>query len=264
MKAVLLSPHLDDAIMCAGGWAGAIASEMAGITVTTIFAGMPPIRLLSPAARDFHQDCGLGDNAVLERRAEDMAAAALVGAETIWFDMPDAIYRLADGVPAYPSHDDLFGSPVPEDDALCTTAARLLAKEFPALDVLLAPLSVGGHVDHVLTRRIAEIFAATLPESCVVGYYEESLYTAQQGHQAWNRVDTRGLTPMEITVTGEALRRKLAAITAYTSQVRMLGIGPDRNHEHQAFVKLSETERIWVRQDEAVAARQFFPVQTGD
>lgn len=258
MRAVLLSPHLDDAIMCLGGWASTVASATFDVIVTTIFAGLPPAGPLSRVAHGFHRDCGLGTNAVLERRAEDTTAAALVGAETRWLDIPDAIYRLADGVPVYPSHGDLFGIPAPGEDVLCTAATRLLAQECQVPGVLLMPLSVGGHVDHVLARRIGEAFAAALPDSCVVGYYEESLYTAQQGRRAWDRVDTRGLSPMEIIVTGEALDRKLAAIMAYTSQVRMLGIGPDRDPGHLAFARLSETERVWVREDDNPALRQLF------
>jgi LmbE family N-acetylglucosaminyl deacetylase len=263
MKAVLLSPHLDDAIMCLGGWAGTLPRETFAVTVATLFAGIPPAGLLSPAAHEFHQDCGLDDDAVLERRAEDLAAATMVGAKTHWLDILDAIYRLANGVPVYPSHDDLFGIPAPEEDELCTAAAGLLAEELPAPDALLMPLSVGGHVDHVLTRRIGEAFAATLPDNCVVGYYEESFYTAQKGGQAWERVDTRGLSPMKITVTGDTLDRKLAAIAAYASQVHMLGIGPDNGPEHLAFIKLSETERVWVRQDDNPTLRQLFLGQTG-
>lgn len=263
MKAILLSPHLDDAILCLGGWASALPRETFAVTLTTVFAGIPPTGLLSPAAYAFHQDCGLDDDAVLERRAEDLAAAALVGAKAHWLDIPDAIYRMADGVPVYPTHNDLFGIPVPEEDELCSVAAGLLAGELPAPDALLVPLSVGGHVDHVLTRQIGEAFAATLPANCVVGYYEESLYTAQQGRRAWDRVDTRGLSPIEMTVTGDALDRKLAAIAAYASQVHMLGIGPDREAEHLAFIKLKETERVWVRQDHASRLRQLFPGRAG-
>lgn len=263
MNAVLLSPHLDDAIMCAGGWAAATASETFSVAVTTVFAGIPPADVLSPAARGFHQDCGLNNNAVHERRAEDVAAAALVGAKTCWLEIPDAIYRLADDAPLYPTRDDLFGVPSPGENELCSTAAGLLAQEVPAPDVLLMPLSVGGHVDHVLTRRIGEAFAAALPDGCVVGYYEELLYTAQQGRQAWDRVDTQGLSPMEIAVAGEALDRKLAAIMAYTSQVRMLGVGPDNGPEHLAFIKLSEKERVWVRDDGNPILRHLFPGQMG-
>lgn len=259
MRVVLLSPHLDDAIMCLGGWAGAVASKAFDVAVTTVFAGTPPTGLLTPAAHAFHQDCGLNDDAVLVRRDEDLAAATLLGARTRWLDIPDAIYRLVDGVPVYSSRDDLFGLPASEEDGLCTAAAGLLAEELPAPDVLLMPLSVGGHVDHVMTRRIGEALAETLPGGCHVGYYEESLYTVQQGRQAWDRVDTRGLVPIEIMVTGETLDRKLAAVRAYSSQVRMLGIGPDGGPEHLTFMKLSEIERVWVRQDDNPAFRQLFP-----
>ena len=73
-----LSPHLDDAVMSVGASLAALAEAGSQVMLCTVFAGAPAPPL-SEAARVFHAHCGLADDGVAVRRAEDESASAAIG-----------------------------------------------------------------------------------------------------------------------------------------------------------------------------------------
>lgn len=115
MRRVLaISPHLDDAVLSAGGRLFELASEGVEVTVFTVFAGrpMPPF---SPVAAYLHGLWGLGDAPVVHRQAEDRRAVSLLGAAERHGSFLDAVYRRTtdgeawligmDGVPPEGEHE---------------------------------------------------------------------------------------------------------------------------------------------------------------
>src|SRR5581483_8324878 len=100
--ALVLSPHLDDAVLGCGAWIAAHA----GVRVLTVFAGAP-----SAAA------------GIAARRAEDRAALELLGAEPEWLDWCD----------------DQYGVPAPEE-ALAADLRRALERHDPR--TVLVPLGL--------------------------------------------------------------------------------------------------------------------------
>lgn len=104
---VVVSPHLDDAVLsCAGLIAGAAAT-----TVLTVFAGFPPARDATtpaeflPGTTTWDQASGFtgGDDVVGVRRAEDRAALAHLGAVPRWLDFLDSQYVVEPGESAGPA-----------------------------------------------------------------------------------------------------------------------------------------------------------------
>jgi LmbE family N-acetylglucosaminyl deacetylase len=104
---VVVSPHLDDAVLsCAGLIAGAPAT-----TVLTVFAGFPPVRDATtpaeflPGTTAWDQASGFagGDDVVGLRRAEDRAALAQLGAVPHWLDFLDSQYVVEPGESAGPA-----------------------------------------------------------------------------------------------------------------------------------------------------------------
>jgi LmbE family N-acetylglucosaminyl deacetylase len=157
MRGIYLSPHFDDAVLSCGGLIFEQTRQGLQVEIWTIFAGDAPAGPLSPLAQRCHADWGIPDvhELVAVRREEDQTAAAIVGAETAHFSLPDCIYRLsADGVPLYP--DEVFVPFHPFDLGLDADIAAALATELEPQDVLVAPLAIGAHVDHRLARLAAE------------------------------------------------------------------------------------------------------------
>lgn len=241
MNVLVISPHLDDAVLCAGGRIAQHAADGHSVTVLTVFAGRVPPTHLTEVARKFHWDCGLGDDAVTTRRREDLAAMAWLGAQCSWLGFADGIYRL----PAGDSVSDrlLFGERLAEPPLL-EAGRREISTHLSGVGEILIPLSVGGHVDHIMARRMTEL-ACSAAAVTRVSYYEESLYETQLGAAAWAKVRTAGLHRHQWSLPLGILHRKLRAAEAYESQLRMLGAGTEAPAARKAFFDHLGTERIW-------------------
>lgn len=248
MTALVLSPHLDDAVLCIGGLVGASCQAGTSVIVVTVFAGAPR-GPLSQQAMEFHQDCGLGDDAVTQRRREDAAAVAVLGARPIWLDIPDAIYRMESRAHRYPTREALFGAPRGEAETVAR-AVRLILDVTEDIDCLLLPLGVGGHVDHRMTRTIGEMVINTVRPALTL-WYEESLYQVQQGDLAWRDVPVDGLSVTASALTGDLWNLKCSAIRRYTSQLRMLNLS-----ECGEAAPWMRTERIWRRRGQSTQTIQ--------
>ena len=96
---VVVSPHLDDAILSIGAFIAGSASRGADVTVLTVLAGDPRSR--APAGRwDSARGFGTAGDAARARREEDRRACALVGARPQWLPFGDEQYGLGADAPA--------------------------------------------------------------------------------------------------------------------------------------------------------------------
>ena len=226
-----LSPHFDDAALSCGGQIATWTAAGQSVLVVTITGGDPPAAPASETVRALHDRWtqslaaeGVGDAAaamVAQRRAEDRAALAHLRAGWLHLPFLDCIYRCGpDDDALYPGPVDMFGPPNPADAGTLAALAEALAALPPAGRVYL-PLGVGGHVDHLATRRAAErVFAAPI-------YYEEYPYTAWPDALA---AVLRGKPPMSaetVWLDAAALATKTAAVAAYASQLSSFFTGPD-------------------------------------
>lgn len=226
MPLVVVSAHPDDAVLSCGALM-MHAAERTQVTVVTLFteAGPPPHTL---SARRYLRRVGAADAATLyrQRRAEDRGALASLGVGCVHAGLTDAQFRRRPGTssrwqrlipelghmyPVYRRH--VVSGRIAAGDAETLRSARDLirglARQGPAL--VLAPLGVGRHVDHVLARTAAE--SSGMP----VVYYSDFPYNQQ--HQADGAFIRRhGLTK----VSWPALPAKTRLIQAYQTQVRAL------------------------------------------
>jgi LmbE family N-acetylglucosaminyl deacetylase len=215
-----LSPHLDDAVLSCGG---TIASQVAAgetVLVVTLFAGDAPPGPRSDFALLIHERWGLGDNPFVGRRAEDQRSLNALGAAAIQLPFPDAIYRTGpDGDLLYPSREGIFGPVHASEDALVDDLARTLAAlGAPATARVYVPLGVGGHVDHVLTRRAAERWH---PARAGFWFYEEYPY-AEAPERIRAALGTDAWQEHLITLTTADLEAKVEAIAYHASQIDSL------------------------------------------
>ncbi len=222
---VILSPHPDDAVLSCGGLMFQLAQAGHLVQVRTVMAGsMPPDVVMSPFIEEHLVRWGVGADPAPARRAEDQHAVAVLGAQVVFYDLPDALYRTdGAGTALYPDLVQLFGPVHPADpaaDALDTITAGL-----DTAAVVYAPLGAGGHVDHRLVRdavlRWLPVSAPPTADGVAVFFYEEYPYSAGGDTiiEAARKAIDHPLVPLIQRISGAALDAKIRAIGCHVSQI---------------------------------------------
>jgi LmbE family N-acetylglucosaminyl deacetylase len=214
MHWIYLSPHLDDVALSCGGlvW----EQVQAGITVSiwTVCAGEPPIGDLSPFAQGLHTRWQTDQNATAQRRIEDLNSCHRLGAGKHYFDIPDCIYRRHSqtGEFMYMSETSLNG-PLQPGDTLTIMALREEIKSFLLTDmVVVSPLGLGNHVDHQLTRLVADGL------ECATWYYADYPYVLRCKEKLEN-MEQKGWISQVFPISQEGLAAWQDSIAAHTSQI---------------------------------------------
>jgi LmbE family N-acetylglucosaminyl deacetylase len=215
MRWIYLSPHLDDAVLSCGGLIFEQSRQDQQVEIWTILAGTPPPGPLSKFALENHALWGLtgGPETVAMRRAEDEEAASLVGAGQVHFDLPDCIYRISPQG-EYLYTETVMTSPHPADRELPGRMADALRSELSGSDVLVCPLALGGHVDHLLVRQAAEILQRPMH------YYADVPYVLNYPQVLSPAVAAFKSRLYPVSETG--LETWLKGVAAYRSQVSSL------------------------------------------
>jgi LmbE family N-acetylglucosaminyl deacetylase len=253
---IYLSPHLDDAVLSCGGTIHRQTRAGEGVLVVNVCAGVPDYRNLSPFAREKHAVWGDPVDVVATRRAEDRQALAALGAQAVYWEYLDAIYRSADGRTLYPSLKALFGELDPADAEL----VERLAGDITALceahsgAMIYAPLAVGGHVDHQLVRTAA---LRLVQRGQQVWFYEDFPYAwwDPEGVQEALR-DLEVLGDWECEVWPIDVEPKIRAIARYQTQIADLfgteELMAEAVREYAAVVSEESgyAERFWHRRDQ--------------
>jgi LmbE family N-acetylglucosaminyl deacetylase len=211
---IYLSPHLDDAALSCGGQIYAATQRGERVLIVTITAG-DPVAPVSTYAASLHTRWELV-NATEARRQEDLAASAILGAEALHWEVPDCIYRVDGwGAPFYVSDADIFGAVAPAELVLVEQLAAQM-RVLPAARQVVAPLTVGQHVDHKLTRLAAEEAFG----SGALLYYEDYPYVQRRGKlaQVIQPGDKNWVAEL-VSLDMRALKAKYAAIAAFRSQL---------------------------------------------
>ncbi|MEZ4658337.1 MAG: PIG-L family deacetylase [Caldilineaceae bacterium] len=128
---IYLSPHLDDAALSCGGQIYQQTAVGKSVLIVTVMAGDPNVAEFSDYIQSLHERWELAADAAAARRAEDLAACQILGADAHHLDLPDCIYRY-DGQSErflYLSDADIFGDVHEAEaglvEALTTQLARL-------------------------------------------------------------------------------------------------------------------------------------------
>jgi LmbE family N-acetylglucosaminyl deacetylase len=217
---VVVSPHLDDAVLSASA-----QLIRPGARLVTGCAGLPPAA--SPLG-DWDRLTGAADaeQRVRERWLEDDAAAAVLGVtDVVRLDFPDGQH--------------LAG---PRTDAVEIVSA--LRTCLDAATEIWAPAGIGCHPDHLATRA-AVVAAATDTPGVPVHFYADVPYSLRYGWppsvageppsspyldvEEWLRAELAeaGLSPADLdrqvhVLDDEARRRKVKAMACYRTQLPAL------------------------------------------
>jgi LmbE family N-acetylglucosaminyl deacetylase len=218
---IVLSPHLDDAVLCCGALLADARLRGASVHVLTVFNGRPLMPVSESASR-FHARCGQDPRyAIAEREIEDDYALAVVGANTVRLHLQEALYRKdSDGNFLYDSDTAVFEPIAPGDDV--ADVRRLIADRVGEIDpdLVLAPLGIGGHVDHLIVTAVAERLDRN------VLFYEDVPYVVYDHCRDW-RSKIVVNSAHHHYCSDEAWLAKIAAIECYESQRDVLWYRPE-------------------------------------
>jgi LmbE family N-acetylglucosaminyl deacetylase len=240
-RAVVVSPHLDDAVLSASTRLAA-----GGALVLTVFAGMPPDGLVTPRW-DRYTRAADPQSRMRERLAEDdEALARLGGVPTERLGELDEQYR-AGGADA-------------------DRIAAALAASFAGADEIWLPSGVGGNRDHAAVRDAALVAAGSRPDAAVYVYADFPYIVRGGGWPAWvTGAEPEPYLDVAVWVEGELLdagfapdrlrpqvrvlddaeqARKRHAIEAYASQLPALGLGRRRLDSEPDLLKYELAWRL--------------------
>ena len=238
MRWIYISPHLDDAVLSAGGFIYEQTRAGNPVEIWTIVCGFPPPGELTPFAQLLHQQWGTGtaEETVRLRRAEDVRAASILGAKTVHFDVPDCIYRRGpDGEPLYL---DIFVPPHAAEAGLPDQIAQTITPGLLPDDQVICQLGVGRHVDHILVRQAVERLNRPL------------WYTADVPYLFWHPEElaplVAGMKESLHPITEAGLQAWTEAVLAYESQISTLFKSPVRvGEEIRSYYSERDGLQLW-------------------
>ena len=195
-RVVVVSPHLDDAVLSLGATIAAAVQQGADVTVLTVLCGDP---FSQTPAGPWDRNSGFASEgeAARVRREEDRRACAILGAKPRWLPFADEQY-------------DRHG-----DEQEITAALRYATT---GADMVLVPGWPLVNPDHAWLNTL---LLGARTEGARLGIYVEQPYAFQAPGSAlgpahsWQRLPVRK--------RDRQLKRK--AIEAYESQLRQLGLG---------------------------------------
>lgn len=229
---VILSPHLDDAVLSMGSLTSYFLKKDVPVDVITIFT--EGTDLASTATKTLLRNAGFTDTAkyFTARRDEDKIALAELGpVRAHHLGYIDSAWRSDEyGVPFY--NDSQLADIAPKESTL---HEKLLARLKTHVELrkntgIFAPLARGNHVDHQLVRNTArELYSRTI-------FYEDFPYSTYHKNQD-GFIESNNLTSIEWK--GE-YGLKMNAIQKYmTQQYSLFYKGPI----HLPFEKLYISRR---------------------
>lgn len=228
---VVLSPHLDDAVLSCGALMNYARKDMT-VTVATFFTegGAPPYTI---SARCYLRQtrCSDANKLYLARRSEDRAVLEGVAISYLHVGLTEALFRrrtrprlsrlpwagrlipeLSHIYPTYRLHIIRSGMS-PHDASTLRLIYDVIDKlSLQSATLFLAPLAVGGHVDHILVRTGAELSQKR------VAYYSDFPYNMRY-HADSSFVQKNALVQ---ATWSRDISAKLALIRAYRTQVNAL------------------------------------------
>jgi LmbE family N-acetylglucosaminyl deacetylase len=215
MRWIYLSPHLDDAVLSAGGLIYEQTRAHIPVEIWTFMCGYPPPEAVSPFAELLQQQWGFtsAEEGIDIRREEDRNAAKIVGAKITHFDFLDCIYRRGtDGDWLYT---EIYAPPHAEDADLLQRIAETITARILPDDVVVCPLSVGSHVDHVIVRQAAELLGRPLL------YDIDIPYVLSKPEEFAPK--SAGMSESTYSITEAGLRSWQEAVLEYKTQLPVLG-----------------------------------------
>ena len=240
---VFLSPHLDDAALSCGHLIQYLTESKRKVLVISIFtkAQTPPH---SEHAEKFVTDSGQKDarRLFLLRKNEDISSCRVLGADYLHLNYVDATFRktilfqkfaylnkfnriIPSFVHVYPDPKMQFSGEISRQDKGLMQELKAELKDIldnlPGKCIIIAPLGVGGHADHIIVHEVARQIEGN--SGGAILFWEDFPYNLNK-----TTVEDffSGSQPFEkyLTIDDKLLRktRKDLAIRRHKSQMKVL------------------------------------------
>jgi phosphatidyl-myo-inositol alpha-mannosyltransferase len=255
-----ISPHLDDALLSAGGLIAALAKKVP-VKVITVFTKADDDQLRSLSVEKYLKSCGAKSarKLYLERREEDYLANESLGSKAVHLNFTDALWRRKASLSAllkilsrafpilsqlYPSSRQLFSGRVSQEDFdLKSEISFQISRHIPNNKqcAVFCPAGIGGHVDHVLVREVCEeLFDPVL--------WQDSPYFSRKGAKAAS-------IPFERLkgVWEKNLNDKISALHYYQTQLKALLGGNMIRREEAYYLPLRKEQNPLIKPTVSVA-----------
>ncbi len=226
--ALFISPHLDDAVLSAGGMISAYSRKKKRVCVYTVITEGCMGRY-SEDAQKFLHDSGSSDADALfrSRKEEDRKALSLLGSAYVHGGFTDAIFRKnKSGKLIYDSFKSVFSGNISREDAIFEEEVTRALRQFMLTSVrdeteIYLPLGVGNHVDHLVTFN-----AGRRTFGNRITYWEDVPYRSNSiqifSRLAYLSSINASIIGHNVLPTGDYGRKKIMAIGKYKSQIRGL------------------------------------------
>ena len=214
MRWIYISPHLDDAVLSAGGLIYEQTHSGIQVEIWNILCGVPPTDELSPFAQVLHFQWGIPSwQTSSAHAAQRMTKPARLSAQNpftlISWIASTAAAKMMTGFTA------IFLIPRMKTNAdLPAQIAESISARLEPTDQLVCQLGLGSHVDHVLVRRAVELLQRPLL------YYTDIPYLFKTPEELGPH--TAGMKANAYAVGESGLRLWKEAIAAYKSQISSL------------------------------------------
>jgi LmbE family N-acetylglucosaminyl deacetylase len=161
MRYIFLSPHMDDAILSAGSFLIQLTGKNLPITVVTIFSEFGSLPISWDSRKYiFHSGFLRLSSFIKARKLEEDAVMKALNISSILLKFIDGGFRKTDsGKLIYQNHDELMNGTISINDvSLIHNIEKRLRVIIKRDDVLVAPLGVGGHADHLIVNKVSLLF----------------------------------------------------------------------------------------------------------
>ncbi len=159
---LVISPHLDDAALSVGGTIARWTAAGDRVVIASIYTRGPPLDEIAPSMRKFAD--------YDTRRAEDLAACTVLGAEVLRLDHVERAFRRP-----YLTGWSFFTTPAQRDGFATLAAVRGSLDQLAELGPtrVLIPFGIGNHIDHVEASLAAIDMAIARDWLDRVWFYED-------------------------------------------------------------------------------------------
>lgn len=221
---VFLSPHLDDAVFSCGNLLELLKINQKKIHVITFFTKTKVTSPLTPQAKLLLKVSGNYSDAEKlfeNRKNEDKSALKLFDADYLHLDFIDACFRTTpeNNHPIYESEKQQYSGAIAiQDNQLIkqiTISTKKLINKFPNKRLILAPMGIGCHADHLIINKIAR----NLNEDVVM--WTDYPYSIREGNYRKFLANTSHIKFDQITIPKNSKKNnlKVKAIKQYKSQI---------------------------------------------
>lgn len=217
-RILILSPHPDDAVWSLGGLIHEFSNRQ-DVVVLSLFDGDPEAKAIDLLNSSQEHKWRQFTDARF-RRKEDLKAVQSLNGRLLSLGYPDAALRCNDTDFLHASLDDLLVD-IDQSHKICVPRdlRTHVTSQIEPSDIIMAPLGLGGHIDHLITREIAR----TLDNP--IAFYPEFPYVLDTGAEDISRYcEALGLEVSEQSISCYWSPWQTAA-SLYRSQVIRLFVG---------------------------------------